>query len=235
MKTHDDISIIPGRPADYASLARFHYRAPKPATCVHTLTAADTTSGEVIGVLTISMPTLNGPWRRDVWPSLFARADKRTNAARINRHLRTISRVIVDPRYRALGIARRLVEAYLGAPLTGYTETIAAMGRWCPFFEKAGMREVALPASLRDRALLRALEKVGVEPWELVSVDRAASVARGSAMVRDQLFEWARYSRATRGFVKGIKEGEEIEVFELLAVLAGARLTARPAVYVSGQ
>jgi len=71
MHTHDDISIIPGRPTDYAPLARFHYRAQRPATCVHTLSAIDRTNGELVGVLTISMPTLNGPWRRLAWPRLF--------------------------------------------------------------------------------------------------------------------------------------------------------------------
>src|SRR5882724_8632387 len=132
MHTHDDISIIPGRPTDYAPLARFHYRAQRPATCVHTLSAIDRTNGELVGVLTISMPTLNGPWRRLAWPRLFRdhRSTPRTkgsDAARVNRHLRTISRVIIDPRYRALGIARRLVEAYLESPLTRCTEAIAAM------------------------------------------------------------------------------------------------------------
>ena len=60
--THDHIAIIQGRAADYDALARFHYRAPRPAVCVRTLTACDQSTGEVVGVLTVSMPTLNGPW-----------------------------------------------------------------------------------------------------------------------------------------------------------------------------
>jgi hypothetical protein len=233
MPTHNDISIIPGRPADYTSLARFHYRAPKPATCVHTLTATDTASGELIGVLTISMPTLNAPWRPAAWPRLFAHADKRKAAARVNRHLRTISRVIIDPRYRALRIARRLVETYLAAPLTRCTEAVAAMGRWCPFFLNAGMREAPMPTSRRELVLSNVLRRLGLEAWELADVDRAASAVRASDELCTALMKWAAYSRATRRHLIGIER--ESESFAALAVLAGASLTARPLVYVSGQ
>ncbi len=233
MPTHDDISIIAGNPADYDSLARFHYRVPKPATCVHTLSATDTTSGELIGVLTVSMPTLNAPWRQHAWPRLFAHADKRKAAARVNRHLRTISRVIIDPRYRALGIARRLVEAYLAAPLTRCTEAIAAMGRWCPFFQNAGMRETPVPPSRRELVLSSVLRRLGLEAWELADVDRATSAVRASDELCAALMKWAAYSRATRRHLIGIERHDDS--FATLAVLAGASLTARPLVYVSGR
>jgi hypothetical protein len=201
---------------------------------VHGLTAVDTTTGELAAILTISMPTLNGPWRHHAWPRLFHPAatpsTKRLAAQHANRYLRTISRVIVDPRYRALGIARRLVEAYLADPLTPCTEAIASMGRWCPFFAHAGMRDVPLPPTRRERMFARALERLGLEPWELADVGRAASVVRASESFRAAITTWANYSRATRRQLPA--DGDPVAITNL-AILAGASLTARPVVYVN--
>src|SRR5262249_17312146 len=68
--TPDLFTIVEGRRADHDALARFHYRAGPPATCVRVLSAADRQTGELIGVLTVSMPTLNAPWRSEAWPDL---------------------------------------------------------------------------------------------------------------------------------------------------------------------
>jgi hypothetical protein len=220
----DPFIIVPGRAGDYEALARFHYRAGPPATCVRVLCAADRESGELIGVLTVSMPTLNGPWRAGVWPGLFS-VSKRETARRINANLRTISRVIIDPRFRALGVARRLVETYLGAPLTPLTEAVAAMGRFCPFFERAGMREVRGARSARDRRLGRVLREAGVRPHELIELTRSGRLVRRSPALRGALRTWANNSRATRRLACG--------GLTTVAALAGAALQSRPRVYVA--
>jgi hypothetical protein len=228
MNAIDDVAIIRGRASDYRPLARFHYRAGPPATCVQTLCACDQLTGEVVGALTVSVPTLNGSWRAQAWPRVFGNLSKQKLARRINVDLRTISRVIVDPRYRALGIARRLVGAYLADPLTDYTETIASMGRWCPLFARAGMREIHLAPSPRDARLSNELARAGVAPLEMLEVGRAASVIRASPRIREALRTWAQYSRSTRRYAN-----EESPLLDELAVLAGARLAARPLVFVS--
>jgi hypothetical protein len=224
------IRILPGRPGDYAALARFHYRPARPATIVHTLAAADAHSGEVVGVLTISMPTLNGPWRAVAWPALFGPRSGRALARSVNRHLRTISRVIVDPRYRALGVARRLVQAYLEDPLTPCTEALASMGRFCPFFARAGMRELLLTAPPRDGRLRAALAAAGIEPWQLIDLTSAARLLRARDTLRRDLLSWANDSRATRWLRPA---GEDAAALAPLAALAGAALTARPLAYAS--
>ena len=114
-----------GTMRDYHALARFHYRATRPATIARILTLDDPNHDEPVGVLVLSMPTLNGRWRDEAWPGRFRARDRSAAAARINRELRTISRVIIDPRYRGLGLAARLVRAYLSSPDTPATEAIA--------------------------------------------------------------------------------------------------------------
>jgi hypothetical protein len=163
----------------------------------HILSAVDTTSGEVIGVLAISRPPLNDSWRTTAWPDLFPPGlTPFQRATRINTHVRIISRVIVKPAKRSLSIARDLVEHYLSHPLTTCTEAIAAMGDIVPFFQRAGMGVITLPVSNRDRVLLRRLCTYQCTPLDLAGLDHP------SAPIPDGLIKalraWARAHRSTR-------------------------------------
>jgi GNAT superfamily N-acetyltransferase len=217
------ITIQPAPPDAYAALARFHYRAGPPGLPVHTLTATDNLTRGVIGVLVVSMPALNGLWRPLAWPHLVPAGPRL-----LNKHVRTISRVVIDPRYRALGVARRLVRHYLDDPLTRYTEAVAAMGRCCPFFTRAGMSEVQLPPSRRDRALSRTLASLRLEPWELVELSRARSCLTASPTLRAAVAAWAADSRATRRH-----DPSDPDTLTQLCILSASSLTARPLAYVT--
>ncbi len=217
------ITIQPAPTDAYAALSRFHYRAGPPGVPVLTLTANDELTREVVGVLVVSMPTLNGPWRPLAWPHLFPAGPRF-----LNKHVRTISRVVIDPRYRALGLARRLVRHYLDDPLTRCTEAVAAMGRCCPFFTRAGMREVQPPASRRDRALARTLAMLGLEPWELVELSRTRSCLTASPTLRAAVAAWAADSRATRRH-----DPANPDTLTQLCILGASSLTARPFAYVT--
>jgi ABC-type dipeptide/oligopeptide/nickel transport system ATPase subunit len=174
------LRIVRGTIADYTRLAHLHYRAGPPATHELVLTAT-TRAGDLAGVLVVSRPTLNGPWRSLAWPGRYRSGSARADAARLNDEVRTISRVIVDPRFRARGVARRLVRAYLRGPLTPATEAIAAMGVCSPFFRAAGMIEYRLGPSRRDARLADALEVAGLCPADLLDSARAGrSLAPGA-------------------------------------------------------
>lgn len=199
-----------GSIADYRALARFHYRAGAPATHVRVLRAMDRVEGSVIGVLVVSMPVLVASWRERAWPGRFSGIGRRELASRINREIRTISRVVVDPRWRGLGVATWLVRAYLQSPLTVSTEAVAAMGSWCGFFSRAGMRGYVVGPSRGDAALVEVLARNGYEPYVLLD----ASVAR-RAWVARALRRWAMARPATRG-LRGVRL-REAAVASLLA------------------
>jgi len=165
--TDTDTTIEQGTLRDLEHLARFHYAAGRPGPIARILRAVD--EGQTIGVLAASMPTLNGRWRAIAWPGDYDTPDQRENANRLNRDVRVVSRVIVDPRYRGQGIAVRLVRAYLNDPCTVRTEAVAAMAHACPFFERAGMWRIDLPPSKADTKLLRAMHRHGVETADLLS------------------------------------------------------------------
>lgn len=189
------LRLAVGTIRDYDRLARFHYRAGRPATFVHVLTLADPAEGELAGVLVVSMPTLDSAWREQAWPGRFRTGDRRLDARRINRDLRTISRVVVDPRWRGLGVATRIVRAYLCNPLTPCTEAVAAMGVCCPFFERAGMRAHPPTERAEDERLHRALGELGLR---LESLAGRRAIPRPAVRL---LRIWARSSKATRSLV----------------------------------
>lgn len=184
----DTITIEPGTIDDLRSLSRFHYVAGRPGPVTRILRATD--DGETIGVLVASMPTLNGRWRAVAWPGDYDTPDKRTNARRLNRDVRVISRVIIDPRYRGRGLAVRLVRAYLDEPCTSRTEALAAMAHACPFFERAGMDRINLPPSKVDAKLIRAMDRHSVELPDLL--------ANVPSAILPALRAWAR-ARKLRG------------------------------------
>lgn len=215
----DGVRIGRGVYADYRLLERYHYRAGRPAVPVRVLRAR--VGREVAGVLVVARPTLNGRWRRAGWGKVI-RGDRRARAAWLNAEVRTIARVIVDPRFRGMSIARRLVRAYLRDPETGRTEAVAAMGAYCPFFERAGMREVRCGPNDADRRLARVLRAARVRPWELVDLSRARRILSRSRRVREGVRAWARSREGLRG--RGLGVG--------VAVLAGQALVAPVRAYV---
>lgn len=192
---------------DYLALSRFHYRSGPPATRRRVL-VADLPECARVGALVVSSPSLNADWRALAWPATFGAGPRSrvAAAALVNRELRTISRVVVDPRFRGLSIGTSLVRAYLADPLTPGTEALAAMGEACRFFADAGMTEWRLGPSRRDARLLDALAGAGVRPHDLPLPSRAfrrALASLGEEPLRRALLRWANDSRATRRALDG--------------------------------
>jgi len=204
------LRIERGTRDDYAALAHWHYRAGSPATFARVLRAVDldappSATPTLAGVLVVSHPTLNGPWRQHAWPgALDAEASNHTDtpaarARRLNAMVRTISRVIVDPRYRGGGVGSALVRAYLDDPLTPLTEAIASMGVVLPLFTSAGMRAIdASCCSAHVRVMARALRSRRIAPWQLMDLREARRYCRNDTALVREVRKWASASRATR-------------------------------------
>lgn len=227
----DDPLIREGTIDDYDSLSRLHYRAGPPATVARVLAARDAFNGELLGVLVVSHPTLNGRWRDIAWPGEKP-SDKSSSTAWLNREVRCISRVIVDPRARGRSIATCLVRAYLARPDTPKTEAIAAMGSACPFFASAGMREVRVARTARDESLARSLASAGLRPHECADLARVRRRLSRSPMLRRAIERWARASRATSRWCEGERKLGIERLAELLCLGAGG-IVCPPRVFVS--
>jgi GNAT superfamily N-acetyltransferase len=100
-----------------------------------------------IGVIVYTMPAMEIAARNLALAQMFTSCRNRSDRMKIiNKNIRCISRVIIDPRYRGLGLASRLVRETMPLLNVPLIEALAVMGRINPFFEKAGM--TAYPAKL---------------------------------------------------------------------------------------
>lgn len=68
----------------------------------------------------------------------------------LNRQLVSLSRVVLHPTYRGAGIAAAFVRRSCKACPFAWVESLAAMGRVNPFFEKAGFVRVDVPPKGRE-------------------------------------------------------------------------------------
>ncbi|MEX0885635.1 MAG: hypothetical protein WD009_04270, partial [Phycisphaeraceae bacterium] len=135
----------------------------------------------VAGVLVESMPALRCAMREwamgDRYGSWLSGGER---AKLLAAEVRCISRVVIEPRWRGLGLAVRLVQWALNTAQTPVTEALAAMGRVNPFFERAGMTAYPRPTHETDARLIAAMHRVGVEVVDLAS--RARVEARLAAL-----------------------------------------------------
>ena len=60
----------------------------------------------------------------------------------LNQKLTIISRVVVHPKYRTIGLGSKLVRETLSLAGTPYVEMVAVMAKYNPFAEKAGMQKI---------------------------------------------------------------------------------------------
>ena len=168
-----DLRIEEGTLEDYKRLAEFHYRNPKTHPIPLKIFMLRRPDGEPVGVIFYSHPPINAFGRRKAF-------GRQLSIAEINRCLATISRVILHPKYRSIGLGSRLVRETL--PLVGreYVETIAVMAKYNPFFERAGMKKIAI--STGDETVQRAVKKLvdlGFKQYLLASEEMNLKILRG--------------------------------------------------------
>jgi len=145
-----EMRIEQGTLQDYRRLAGFHYRDSKGIVAgqkVFVLKRGD----EVAGVIVYSSPAIAAFGRKKAF-------GRKLTIDEINRDVTLISRVVVHPKYRTIGLGVKLVRETL--PLAGkpYVETVAVMARYNPFFERAGLTKIA--ESKPDPRILEAVEKL---------------------------------------------------------------------------
>jgi hypothetical protein len=167
-----NLEIVRGTRADYESLSHYHYREGHPGAAVAIFALKGkfktATKLETVGVIVYSMPTAGAQMRNIATGGVFAGLDRSTGLKLINKNIRTISRVIIEPRFRSLGLAVRLVKETMPLLNVPFIEALAVMGRANPFFEKAGMTRYDAPPSANSVRLIEAFSAVGVDEQDLI-------------------------------------------------------------------
>ena len=128
-----EMQIAEGTTEDWRKLAVFHYRSHKIAAPrkIFSLKRGD----ELCGVIVYCYPPPTAFGRGLVLPKMSMRE--------LNEKLSIISRVVVHPKYRTIGLGAKLVKETLPLAGTPHVEMPAVMAKYNPFAEKAGMRKIA--------------------------------------------------------------------------------------------
>lgn len=236
-----DWPIVPGCRADYLALKAHHYRPGNPMTMMRVLTIRDHTPTATdrflarpvipspVAVLVESLPALSCRLRDEALGGRYGHLRPKPRSALLNEELRCISRVIVDPRYRGLGLAVRLVRHALATATTRYTEALAVMGRVSPFFSRAGMMAYERPALETEERALAALRYAGIEPNELASPARVGQRLADLPPASQHLFtrELTRWYRTAGG--RGVSKSPSLSD---ILVAAQRNLLASPIYYL---
>jgi ABC-type ATPase with predicted acetyltransferase domain len=156
-----EMQVEEGNREDYKKLAGFHYRNTHIPIPIKIFTLKH--NKQTVGVIVYSFPPTICFGRKKA-------LGKTVHIQELNRNFANISRVVLHPKYRTIGLGARLVRETL--PLVGrpYVEAMAVMARYNPFFEKAGMTKVA--ERLPDKSIVEAVEKLrelGFNPVFLAS------------------------------------------------------------------
>jgi len=165
-----EIHIRQGSRQDYLSLSSFHYRShtlPPPRRIFTAVRKSD-----VIGVIVYSYPP----------PTCFGRKKVglgNTTIDELNKKLSNISRVVVHPKYRSIGLGKKLVRETLDSCGTPLVETIAVMAKYNPLFEKAGMEKIAESKPAKTVVeLTNKLFQLGFDPVKMASPSYNLSVLK---------------------------------------------------------
>lgn len=182
----DQLELSAGNMRDYLALSEHHYRSARPATMTRVLAfrrKAPTVIGrylqqpqrtQTVAVLVESLPALMCRMRNVAFDDRYGTWLLPAERARLlNAELRCISRVVVHPQWRGLGLAVKLVRHALGSATTIYTEALAAMGKVNPFFERAGMVAYHRPRHAFDDRLHAALAQVNLSCHDLTDLNAA--------------------------------------------------------------
>jgi energy-coupling factor transporter ATP-binding protein EcfA2 len=150
-----EMKIEEGSYEDWKQLAGFHYRSHRLGAYrkIFRLTRGE----ELCGIIVYGVPTPLAYGRRRVLPKMPYQE--------LSRVLSTITRVVIHPKYRTVGLGAKLVRETLPKAGTPYVELVAVMAKYNPFAEKAGMIRVA--ESKPEPKLLKAAEELAAQGFNI--------------------------------------------------------------------
>lgn len=171
------IKFIRATREDYKILSDFHYRSHRLGAVKEIF--AFKKDNEIIGIIVLSFPNFKFP---DRFKNLGKWCE---NKKRVNQKISLISRVIIHPKYRSIGLGWRLVKRTLEKCRDKYIEAIASMAVHNPFFEKAGMKLIKI--KLPDKLIIEAideLKKLKINPLFISSLDYNQKILKNSKIFR---------------------------------------------------
>lgn len=175
---------------------------------------------ELAGVLCVCLPYPSSRGRRLAFGSVYTAASVEASTHFIQRDFRTITRVVVEPRFRGAGVSKLMLREAMKHHETRFLESMAVMARFVPFFQRAGFREYDTGLSIHDCRYLGALENIGLDLATLCKAQDLHAMVDGLVkdtrrFLRSETERWLK-SRIQRQRLSGVN-------FDLVEVLKLAR------------
>ena len=167
----EEVEIMEGCRSDYDRLSYLHYRGGVQRFIQRVFRM--TRRGELVGVIVYQFPLVRTQGRREAvgyWPDVDE----------LNRDWALISRVIVHPKYRGIGLGARLVSDTLMLQGRRHVELVAVMALYSPFAERAGMRLVRrTEPDEHVLSVVKMLHGLGFDPGRMASRRYSRGVLEG--------------------------------------------------------
>jgi len=190
-----EMRVEAGTTKDWRELAAFHYRshkiaAPRKIFCLRR-------GDELCGVIVYCYPPTTSFGRRLVLP--------RMSMKELNEKLSVISRVVVHPKYRTIGLGEKLVRDTLELASTEYVEMSAVMAKYNPFAEKAGLKKIVEQQPPKEALnITRILQQLGFNLQLLGSeryvLSRLQALDDGDILKIREVFIKQRHTRFMKSF-----------------------------------
>jgi hypothetical protein len=183
------LEVVAGDLDDYKQLALYHYRDSQPVAvkavfCLRTKKMVGALTDRAVGVIVYAMPNPRVELRAVATGDVFTGLDRQTKLALLNRNIRCIARVSIEPRFRGIGLAARLVRETMPQMNVPIIEALGVMPLVNPFLERAGMKAYEPRVAIHHVELIEALDAVGIEERNLIdppAVRQKLDALRGPA------------------------------------------------------
>jgi GNAT superfamily N-acetyltransferase len=197
-----------GTLADYERFATLHYRRETPAF-VSNVFLLKGIAGEDAGVITYSYPPANCAARNRLFTDLPRGRSERLK--RINEQFRIVSRVILLPEYRGLGLASLFLRHSANFVDVRCIEALSASEAGAGLFERAGFTRTDCPESRQKKRLIRLMRKYEL-PFALSCEARRAKTPLLPAEAQEEIYRAAGALLGAYGRLREIKAcGERLE------------------------
>ena len=127
--------------------------------------------GNPAGVIVYSMPPAGLELRNAALGGILSGMDIYSRFKFINKNIRIISRVIIEPRFRSIGLAEKLVRETIERVEAPVIEALAVMGKVNNFFERAGMTAYSGPVQKRCVQMIEAFNYAGISEKDRIDAE----------------------------------------------------------------
>lgn len=162
------LEIVPAKLRDYKKLAEYHYETGCicPTTNIYTIRGRGHHAKafpDPIAVIVYRMPIPFLTARNTATDDYFKTPPTLSSKLKlINKHIRYIARLIVDPRFRKIGLATWLLKETLTTQTVPIIETLTPIDFTNKIFQKAGFQLYHSPATVRYTRLKKAILALGL-------------------------------------------------------------------------